>query len=262
MSERAAATLSKVGIDAAALKPSEVDLARASALDVDLVTVDYEGREHVPSPESLADLAGAFEVYATVPVRADGFDPLGDEQLRAGLPEVVGEVLVAGNGAYLDESERRRAVAPRLDAASAGLADPWVGTEGIGRLALVVGGTQFDLLSRSTAREVDALRTAGLDVPIAVYAPTVLTDDEDAVLDAVGAYAGRRSRVRRALPEDAPRGSAIEGSARETLLSACHDVALVGDPETVADRVGELRAAGVDHIVGYPARGLDAVLPQ
>ena len=262
MSERAVATLSKVGIDAAALKPSEVDLARASALDVDLVTVDYEGREHVPASETLAELAGAFEVYATVPVRADGFDPLGDEQLRAGLPEVVGEVLVAGNGAYLDESERRRAVAPRLDAASAGLADPWVGTEGIGRLALVVGGTQFDLLSRSTAREVDALRTAGLELPVAVYAPTVLTGDEDAVLDAVGAYAARRSRVRRALPEDAPHDSAVEGDARETLLAACREYALTGVPETVADRVGELRAAGVDHIVGYPARGLDAVLPQ
>jgi Luciferase-like monooxygenase. len=262
MSELAAATLSEVGIDAAALKPSEVDLGRAPALDVDMVTVDYEGREHAPAPDLLADLAEAFEVRATVPVRADGFDPLGDETVRARLPEAVGEVLVAGNAAYLDGSERRRAVAPRLDAASAGLADPWVGTEGIERLALAVGGTQFDLLSRSTAREVDALRTAGLDLPLAVYAPTVLTDDEDAVLDAVGAYAARRSRVRRALPDDAPRDSTVEGDARETLLDACREYALAGAPETVADRVGELRAAGVDHVVGYPARGLDAVLPQ
>jgi len=262
MSELAAATLSEVGIDAAALKPSEVNLARASALDVDLVTVDYEGPEHTPAPETLADLAGEFEVRATVPVRADGFDPLGDEQLRARLPDPVGEVLVAGNAAYLDERERRRAVAPRLDAASAGLAEPWVGTEGIERLALAVGGTQFDLLSNATAREVDALRTAGLDLPVAVYAPTVLTDDDDAVLDAVGAYAGRRSRVRRALPDEAPRDHTIEGSARETLLAACHEFALVGGPETVANRVGELRAAGVDHVVAYPARGLDPVLPR
>jgi hypothetical protein len=260
MSELAAATLSEVGIDAAALKPSEVDLGRARALSVDLVTVDYEGREHVPAPSLLADLAAEFEVFATVPVRADGFDPLGDEQLRTRLPEEVGEVLVAGNAAYLSAAERRRAVAPRLDAASANVTDLWVGTEGIERLALAVGGTQYDLLSRSTAREVEALRTAGLDVPVAVYAPTVLTDDEDAVLDAVGAYAGRRGRVRRALPDDAPRDHTVEGEARETLLSACREYAIVGDPETVASRVAQLHQAGVDHVVGYPARGLDPVL--
>jgi hypothetical protein len=262
MSDSAAVTLSAVGIDAAALKPSEVDLERAPALDVDLVTVDYEGREHVPGADLLARLTDSFEVFATVPVRADGFDPFGDDSLRARLPETVGEVLVAGNGAYLNDTERRRAVAPRLDAAIADTTDPWVGTEGIERLALAVGGTQFDLLSRSTAREVDALRTAGLDAPIAVYAPTVLTDDEDAVLDAVGAYAARRGRVRKALPDGTPRDHTVEGSARETLLAACHEFALVGDAETVAGRVDELHEAGVDHVVGYPARGLDPVLPS
>jgi len=90
----------------------------------------------------------------------------------------------------------------------------------------------------------------------------VLTDDEDTVLDAVGAYAARRGRVREALPEDAPRDHTVEGSARETLLSACHEYALVGDPETVARRVEELHEAGVDYVVGYPARGLDPVLPR
>jgi Luciferase-like monooxygenase. len=95
-----------------------------------------------------------------------------------------------------------------------------------------------------------------------VYAPTVLTDDEDAVLDAVGAYAGRRSRVRARLPDDTPRDHTIEGEARETLLSACREYALAGDPETVATRVDELHKAGVDHVVGYPARGLDPVLPS
>jgi hypothetical protein len=262
MSELAAATLSEVGIDAAALKPSEVDLRRAPDLSVDLLAVDYEGREHVPAPELLADLAAEFEVRATVPVRADGFDPLGDDDLRAQLPPSVGEVLVAGHPAYLSEDERRRAVAPRLEAASTGAEDPWIGTEGVERLALAVGGTQYDLLSRSTAREIHALRTAGFEGDVAVYAPTVLTDDEDAVLDAVGAYASRRSRVRDALPEDAPQDHTLEGRARETLLSACHEFALVGDPETVAGRVEKLHEAGVDHVVGYPARGLDPVLPQ
>lgn len=259
MSELAAATLAEVGIDAVALKPAEVDLRRAQALDVEMATVDYEGREHVPAPDVLADLAASFDVRATVPVRADGFDPLGDDELRTRLPDGVGEVLVAGHPAYLSETERRRAVAPRLKAASTDAGDPWVGTEGVERLALAVGGTQFDLLSTATAREVKALRSAGFDGDIAVYAPTVLTDDEDDVLDAVGAYAARRGHVRTRLPADVPRDHTITGTARETLLDACHEYALVGDPETVAGRVSELHDAGVDHVVGYPARGLDAV---
>jgi len=45
-------TLTAAGIDAVALKPSEVDVSRASALDVDVVTVDYEGVEHPPAPET------------------------------------------------------------------------------------------------------------------------------------------------------------------------------------------------------------------
>jgi len=262
MSELAVATLPEVGIDAVALKPSEVDIQRAQALDVGLVTVDYEGHEHVPSPGVLSDLAASFEVRATVPVRADGFDPLGDDGMRARLPDGVGEVLVAGHPAYLSERERCRAVAPRLEAASADASDPWVGTEGLERLALAVGGTQFDLLSTATAREVHALRAAGFEGDIAVYAPTVLTDDDDAVLDAVGAYAARRTHVRDGLPANAPRDHTVTGSARETLLAACREYALVGDPETVARRVEKLRDAGVDRVVGYPARGLDAVTPS
>ena len=48
------ATLARVGIDAVALKPAEVDVERAVDLDVDTLAVDYEGREHLPSPETLA----------------------------------------------------------------------------------------------------------------------------------------------------------------------------------------------------------------
>jgi len=253
------ATLAEVGIDAAALKPSEVDLGRARDLTVETVTVDYEGRDQFPGSDLLADLADTRAVRVTAPVRADGFDPLGDESHRAALPDTVGEVLVAGHPAYLDDTECRRAVAPRLEAAAADATDPWVGTEGIERVALAVGGTQFELLSGTTARDVRALRAAGFDGEIAVYAPTVLTDDPDAVLDAAGAYAARRGDVRATLPEDAPRDSTVGGSARETLLAACREYALVGDPEEVADRVDRLRSVGVDHVVGYPARGLDAV---
>ncbi|SDJ77537.1 hypothetical protein SAMN05216226_10920 [Halovenus aranensis] len=251
--------LTNVGIDAVALKPSEVDVERARDLDVQTVTIDYEGHEHVPAPAVFERLAEHADVRATVPVRADGFDPLGDESVRADIPEVVGEVLVAGHPAYLERAERKRAIAPRLGAAVADSEAPWVGTEGIERTALAAGGTQYELLSRSTVRDVRALREVGFDGEIAVYAPTVLTDDEDVVLDAVGEYTARRGPVRAALPEDCPRDSDIEGDARETLLEACCDYALVGVNDSVSHQVDLLQEAGVDHIVAYPARGLDAL---
>jgi hypothetical protein len=251
------ASLSDVGIDAAALKPTEVDVTRATELGVETVTIDYEGPEHVPDPATLRDLAAAVDLRLTVPVRAEGFDPLGDQSRREALPAGVSEVLVAGHSAYLSETEQRRAVAPRLEAAAADVADPWVGTEGVERVALAVGGTQFELLSETTLRDVRALRAAGCEEPIAVYAPTVLTDDEDAILDAVGAYAARRQRVAEALPAGAPTDSSATGEAREVLARASREYALAGDRETVAQRVETLHDAGVDHIVGYPARGLD-----
>lgn len=252
--------LTNAGIEAVALKPSEVDVGRARELDVGTVTIDYEGREHVPEPDTFAALADEFDVRATVPVRADGFDPLGDDHLRSSLPAGVGEVFVAGHPAYLSDRESNRAVAPRLEAAMAEAADPWVGTEGIERIALAAGGTQFELLSATTPRDVRALRAAGFDGQIAVYAPTVLSDDEDLVLDAVGAYAARRPDVRRELPDDVPCDGSVTGPTRETLLSACREYALVGDPAAVSRRVDRLHGIGVDRVVSYPARGLDPLL--
>ncbi|SFS01984.1 hypothetical protein SAMN05216559_2579 [Halomicrobium zhouii] len=253
-------TLTAAGIDAVALKPSEVDVSRASALDVDVVTVDYEGVEHLPDPDVLDALAGDREVRLTTPVRADGFDPLGDDSRLAALPESVGSVLVAGHPAYLSEAEASRPVAPRLREAAARTADPWVGTEGVERIAMAVGGTQFELLGPSAERDIEAVRSAGFEDQIAVYAPTVLTDDEDAILDAVGEYAARRKPVRDALPNDAATGANASGRAREVLSQAVRDYALVGDVETVAARVSRLEAAGADTVVAYPARGLDPVL--
>ena len=253
-------TLSAAGIDAVALKPSEVDLSRASALDADVVTVDYEGREHVPDPATLDALAASADVRVTVPVRADGFDPLGDDSRLVNLPDHVGWVLVAGHPSYLSEAAVDRPVAPRLRAAAARTDDPWVGTEGVERLALAVGGTQFELLSRSTESDLRAFRAAGFEGDVAVYAPTVLTDDEDAILDAVGPYAARRRPVREALPADAATGAAARGRAREVLSRAVRDYALVGDVDDVADQVAGLEAAGADTVVAYPARGLDPVL--
>jgi len=252
--------LAAAGIDAAALKPTECDVSAAVDLPVSTLVVDYEGRDALPDDATLTRLAETAEVRVTTPVRADGLDPLGDSAVDDSLPEAVGRVLVAGHGAYLSEEEAKRPIAPRLGAGRDHHPDAWVGTEGVERLALAAGGTQFELLSRSTLRDVRALRAAGFEGDIAVYAPTAFTDDENALLDALGAYVSRRGPVRRALPDDAETDAAATGRARDVLLAASRDFALVGDVETVRERVAELHEAGVDTVVAYPARGLGEFL--
>jgi hypothetical protein len=194
----------------------------------------------------------------TVPVRADGFDPLGDDAAFDALPVGVKTVLVAGNPAYLSESERGRAVAPRLGAAVERTDDPWVGTEGVERVALATGATQFSVRAPTTERELRGLRAAGWEGGLAVDAQTVLADDEDVVLDAVGDYVARRAPVRAALPDGAPTDGGAGGRARAVLEDAVRDYALVGTAEQVRARVDALRAAGADRVVGYPAQGLGA----
>ena len=248
----------ETGIEAVALKPAECDVARGADLPPSFgtVVIDYEGRRHLPDRGALAHLAEEREVRLTTPVRADGFDPLGDTSLLDRIPEGIQRVLVAGHTAYLDESERSRAVAPRLGAALEDAPGAWVGTEGIERIALATGADQFELLSRSTERDLRALRRAGFTGDIAVYAPTVPTDDADAILDAVGSYVARRRPVSRALPAGAPTDRTANGRAREVLLAASGDFALVGTPEEIRGQVDRLREAGADTIVGYPARGI------
>jgi hypothetical protein len=250
--------VSKAGLDAVALKPAECDVRRALDVPLPTVAIDYEGRDHLPDPAVLRELAAERDVRLTTPVRADGFDPLGDDSLLRTVPSDVGRVLVAGHAAYLTDEERERAVAPRLSIARDRAPDAWVGTEGIERLALAAGGAQYELLSRTTSDDVRALRAAGFDGEIVLYAPTVLTDDDDAALDAAGAYAARRRPVARALPTGAPTDATAEGRAREVLSAAVRDYALVGGPAAVRRRTERLREAGVDLVVGYPARGVDA----
>ncbi|MFB6304933.1 MAG: luciferase [Haloferacaceae archaeon] len=248
--------LERAGIDAAALKPTECDVTRAADLPLETLVVDYEGPAHVPDAATLRRLAADHEVRVTTPVRADPYDPLGDASAD-GIPDGVGRVLVAGNPAYLSDREADRAVAPRLAAGREAHPDAWVGTENVERVALAVGGTQFELLSRTTERDVRALRAAGFAADVAVYAPTVPASDADVVLDAVGEYVARRRPVARALPDGAPTDATATGRAREVLLAAAEDYALVGAPGEIAGRVERLRDAGVDVVVGYPAAGLD-----
>lgn len=248
-------TLVEAGVDALALKPAEVDISHATVLDGDLgVIVDYEGHDHLPESSTLAELAHDRPVRLTVPVRADGFDPLGENDHYDQLPADVSLVLVAGNPAYLTAAERERAIAPRLRAAVERFPGAWVGTEGLERLALTVGGTQFELLSPTTERDLRALRAAGHDGEFAVYAPIVVATDDGTILDAVGPYAARRTSVREALPVGAATDNDATGRAREVLSAAVHDYALVGDNETVRTRIASLRDAGADQVVCYPAR--------
>lgn len=255
--DRAETPATRTGLDAVALKPTECDVARGRDVLLPGVVVDYEGRDRLPDAAALRSVAAEKSVRVTTPVRADGFDPLGDDSLLEELPTAVNRVLVAGHSAYLSEAEAERPVAPRLGTAREQAPDAWVGTEGVERVAMAAGGTQYDLLSRSTDRDLQALRAAGFDGEVVVYAPTVLTDDEDAVLDAVGPYTARRRPVASALPDDAATDADAEGRARDVLSKAVRDYALVGTPDTVADRIADLKAAGADAVVGYPARGLD-----
>ncbi|MDZ7701914.1 MAG: luciferase [Halobacteriales archaeon] len=248
--------LQQIGLDGVALKPLEVDLTSLESLPTGRATVDYEGAAALPGAETLERLAGLVDLRVTVPVRADGFDPIGDDRRWAELPAGAELALVAGNPAYLEEHERRRPIAPRLRAALDRAPDAWVGTEGIERVAMATGAAQFELLGPATERRVRDLRAVGFDGDVAVYAPTVLSDDEDAVLDALGPYVARRRRVARSLPADATTDAAADGRAREILLSAADEFGIVGDVTAARGRITALRDAGVDHVVGYPARGL------
>ena len=244
-------------LDGIAIKPAEMSVERAHTLPFDRVTIDYEGPEHFPSRAQLQSLAREREVRVTIPVRADGFDPLGDHSRLDDLPEGLQTVLVAGHPAYLTEREQKRAIAPRFKAAMDLVEDAWVGTEGVKRIALATGGTQFELLSGTTRRDIRALRAAGFDGDIAVYAPTVMTEDDDAILDAIGGYVARRKRVAAHLPDDPTTGSNADGRTRSVLLKAARDYALVGSAETIREQVTELRDVGADAIVGYLPRGFE-----
>ncbi len=91
------ATLAAAGIDAVALKPTEVDVSQATALDVETLAIDYEGAATSQRRTYRATCIDA-DVRVTTPVRANGFDPLGEDagstrgrrrETRTGLTEGV-----------------------------------------------------------------------------------------------------------------------------------------------------------------------------
>lgn len=252
----------RVGVDAVSVKPTEMSLDHVADLPVDRIVVDWEGRDHLPDRETLAALTDSAAVRVTVPVRADGFDPLGDDSLYDRIPPQVDFALVAGHPAYLSPDERRRAVAPRFGASLDRFPEAWVGTEGVTEVALATGATQFDLLAAGTERRLKALRSAGFDGEIAVYAPTVLSADPGAVLDAVGAYVARRGPVAERLPGECATDSSAEPHVRDVLLEGAEEYALVGDEDSVRARITALREAGADYVVAYPARGVGGLLDR
>jgi hypothetical protein len=249
--------MAELGFDAVALKPTEIELPALSSVPLDRIILDYEGPDAFPNADTLDRLAALADLRVTVPVRADGFDPLGDDCHWTRIPSTASVALVAGNPAYLSTEECRRPIAPRLAAALERVPEAWVGTESIEPIAVATGATQFELLARETEQRVRSLKAAGLDADIALYAPAVLDDDTDALLDTLGQYVARRQSIAEALPADATPDASARGPARQHLLSACEDYAIVGDAETVRQRINDLRSAGLDHIVGYPARGLE-----
>lgn len=245
--------LATAGIDALAVKPTKVDITRIDRSPFDELLIDYEGTDSLPSLSTLERLAADGAVRQTVPVRATGFDPLGDDRHLQAIGDVTELSLVAGHPAYLDHTERRRAIGPRLGAAMDQFDDCWVGTEGIERLALATDAVQYELLSPTTTSTVASLRAAGMDVEVAVYAPVVPTDDEDVALEALGSYLARRASVAADLKGDQSPGAAVTGSDREVLLDALDGYALWGTTAEIADSIQSLRDAGVTHIVGYHA---------
>ncbi|WP_330631115.1 DUF7388 family protein [Halocatena halophila] len=255
------ATVADIPCDGLALKPTATELRSLTdrSLDVDRLVIDFEGHEHVPERAVLDALAEHHQVFVTTPVRADGFDPLGDHSIVEELPSHIGRVLVAGHPAYLNGTEAKRAIAPRLREAVAAdnLAhQPWIGTESVERIAMAIGGVQYELLSKSTGRTVRALRNAGYDAPIAVYAPTVLSDNDDVVLDALGDYVARRKPVREALSaldRSYHTDSNATGEARSVLRTATNQYGIAGDRNTVAERIESLRASGVTDVICHPA---------
>lgn len=246
--------ISDVGFDAVAAKPSHTDLVELTSSPVEHMVIDFEGREHYPSDTTLRKLKETTDIRVTIPIRADGFDPLGDRHHLDSLPPETKVVLVAGNPAYLTEDELRRPIAPRIGAATDEFSDAWIGTEGIPRIALAASAPLFYLLSPQSTRTIQKIRSAGYTGTIAVYAPTLVSAETETILDTLGPYTFRREPVRRKLETES--FSELDSTDREILLRETQNYALTGSVSEINTQITNLKTQGVDTVVTYLPTGL------
>lgn len=248
-------TIESVGFDALAVKPSHTDPSRVTSSPFDRFIIDFEGTEYYPSVSLIRDLQASTNVRLTIPVRVNGFDPLGNRDYLDALPPETKMVLVAGNPAYLSQAELSRRIAPRIGEVASEFADVWVGTEGIPLIALATDATQFFLLSPESRNTVKTIRAAGYAGTIAVYAPTVISDDQNTILDAIGPYTARRDRVRRELnrPDSI---TDLDSNDREILVRAIQEYALTGSVPEINEQIQSLKNQGIDTVVSYLPTGI------
>lgn len=245
--------ISDVTCDAIAVKPSQTSLSHVTSSPIDSVVIDFEGREHYPSNTTIQELQETTDTRVTIPIRVDGFDPLGDREYIDSLPTETKVVLVAGNPAYLSEDELQRAIAPRIGTAIDEFSDAWIGTEGIPLIALATTAPLFFLLSPESKHTIQQIRSAGYHGSIAVYAPTVVSTDTDTILQTLGPYTMRREPVRRKL--DAESLSSLAPDEQEILLRETQQYTLTGSLSEINTQISRLKTKGVDNIVSYLPTG-------
>lgn len=248
--------LHAAGVDGLALKPTQYDLCAVPSSPVETLVIDYEGRGAFPDSSVLMQLATEYELYVTTPVRADGFDPLGDDSYLDRIPSSAKRVLVAGNPAYLTDDEQQRKISPRLKKARQSDPSAWIGTEGIEPLANRLGGTHFELLGPALDDRISQRRDDSAIDQVAVYAPMVITDDADQKIAALGEYVSRRDSVRSEIPEVRSVVDMARGRIRKELLEAIDQYALAGSIETIHRRITDFHANGVDQVIVYPATNI------
>ncbi len=246
--------IGEVGFDALAVKPRDTDLSQIPSTPVNNVVIDFEGREHYPSNTTIRSLQETTNLRVTLPIRVDGFDPLGNREYLDSIPPETKVVLVAGNPAYLTENELDRSIAPRIGTAVDKFANAWIGTEGIPLIALATTAPLFFLLSPQSKRTIQQIRSVGYEGTIAVYAPTLITEDTDTLLETLGPYTLRRDPVRHKLESTSL--SSLNPEDQEILIRETQKYALTGSVSAINSQISHLKNHGVDKVVSYLPTGL------
>lgn len=198
--------------------------------------------------------------------------------------EKLGFCLVAGNGAYLHASERRRPLARTVREAvkfvtrNCGRREVWIGTEGIlclaAQLAVEYDLTPFMLFDRNLESNTHFLRDRGIR-DYAVYVPFYISENPRRVLRDVlyrlSGYMLRRKWVREeakrlnydlSLPllrnlvqEKRPLSKKLVKSPLGTLLTeAAGALSVFGQPQAVEERLRGIAKLGPSAIIGLPIK--------